>query len=469
MSELVPILIIADQTEERIAYRQLFARDQFRIFLCASVAEGLVCLNERTYACILCDLENPEKDAMQLTQVLRSDPRLNRIPLLFTSCRGISQHLCQNCFDCGLYDCLDKPFDLQLLRRKMRVFASLFMQRQKVEQQRSLLEAVLANTHEGVAVYDAQGEFHYRNAIWEVLCEADPAAVAEEVKLLRCALLEGRSDSVDLELSCRILCLRLRALSGEFAEGKVVATICDVTAERLQERRMRARQQELEMFAHVASHDLRAPLRHLTAFTEILSSQLNDPGPQVASTLNTIQAATHRLRGLVDCLQQYAEAGRPSKSVRLVSLEQVVRETWETLSRPEATLHLQGPLPSVFGSPSGLGQLLQNLLQNALKFVSSGRIPEVWIWSTSSREGVTLHVRDNGIGIPMQHRQRIFEVFQRLHGREVYAGDGIGLSVCQRVMEQHGGSIEVLSDGLTGSTFLLHFPRRVHGGALTGT
>ena len=257
-------------------------------------------------------------------------------------------------------------------------------------------------------------------------------------------------------------------IAGEENE-RVLILAREVTAERLEERRLKARQEELEQFAHVASHDLRTPLRHISAFADILAGELETTSPVVQEALTMISEGVSRMRGLIDCLLAYAEVERVVERATPVALAEVVRQAWRVINSPHGRLQIEEPLPRVEGDPIRLGQLFQNLLENALKFSRPGVEPQIQVSAISGPTGVVIRVRDNGIGIPVQHRQRVFQVFQRLHTRQEYSGNGIGLAICQRVMSQHGGQIEVLSDGHSGATFQLHFPRRYDVSQRTGT
>jgi PAS domain S-box-containing protein len=239
------------------------------------------------------------------------------------------------------------------------------------------------------------------------------------------------------------------------AEGFVVSsTIRDVTDRKRIEAELidRARALErsnadLEQFASVASHDLQAPLRVVAGFVELLrrryEGRLDDEADEfIRMTL----AGVTRMQRLIDDLLAYASVTRSGREEAVpIDTRAIIASVLEALSdeiaRTGATIAFDG-LPTVRSTATQLSQLFQNLIGNAIKF-TGGASPQVRIWA--EREGAfwRLSVQDNGIGIDPEQRERIFEMFQRLHTAEEFSGTGIGLAICKRVVESHGGDIGV--------------------------
>lgn len=467
MPDRVPILILDDPPGALSGFREQLCGERYRVELLHSLGEARRALLRQPYACVLSNLET---NGSALAKMLQAHPELREVPILFVTDDPVASEALEQSCQLGPYDFISGPLDATLLRRKLRMFSLLFQQRHAIDRQKSLLEAVLTSSHEGVAVWGEDAALpEYVNERWRHLF-ANPQESTPTLQSLRQQVLEGHQPAEqDLEQSesGRIVHLNARLLPGE--NERVLILAREVTAERLEKRRLQTRQEELEQFAHVASHDLRTPLRHISAFADILAGELESPSPVVQEALTMIGEGVNRMRGLIDCLLAYAEVERVVERGTPVSLTEVVRQAWRVINSPYGQLQIEEPLPRVEGDPIRLGQLFQNLIENALKFARPGVEPQIQVGAVSGPAGTVIRVRDNGIGIPVQHRQRIFQVFQRLHTRQEYSGNGIGLAICQRVMTQHGGQIEVLSDGHSGATFQLHFPRRYDVSQRTGT
>lgn len=216
---------------------------------------------------------------------------------------------------------------------------------------------------------------------------------------------------------------------------------------------------ELEAFSYSLSHDLRAPLRALSGYATVL---IEDFGPQLDSTarayMERIQRAGLRLDQLIVDVLSYHRVGREAVQLTPLELQPLIEDIIahrEQLQPPRAGIQIASPLPAVIAHESLLMQCLSNLLENAVKFVRVGTTPAVEIFATQRGGIVRLHVRDNGIGVPPEHAQRIFGMFERLHTESTYPGTGIGLAIVQRAVERMGGRAGVESDGANGATFWL--------------
>nr|WP_237427138.1 PAS domain S-box protein [Deinococcus xianganensis] len=220
--------------------------------------------------------------------------------------------------------------------------------------------------------------------------------------------------------------------------------------------------QDLEQFAYVASHDLQEPLRTVGSYTELLARRYQGQlDPRADQYLHFMQDAVDRMRSLIQDLLGFARLSRADLTLTPVALDTLLRGVQQnvrgTLDADGSSLTWDTP-DQVMGQASLLTQLLTNLVSNGLKFHRPGEAAHVQV--TSRREGDMIHVqvRDNGIGIAPEYHARIFEIFQRLHRRETYAGNGMGLAICRKITEHHGGRIWLDSTPDQGSTFHLTLP-----------
>jgi PAS domain S-box-containing protein len=258
--------------------------------------------------------------------------------------------------------------------------------------------------------------------------------------------------------------------SWQSTQGKVfIGLLRDITDRKRAERLLEAKadelsrsNEELEQFAYVASHDLQEPLRMVSNYTQLLARRYRDHLDEDADEfIDFAVDGAKRMQALIHDLLQYARLGTRGKEFRPVSGATVVDDALANLAgaidEAGATIEV-GPLPMLTCDGSQLAQVFQNLVGNAIKFRRPDTVPAVRIWAVDGDDGWTLSVADNGIGIEPRFFDRIFQMFQRLHGRAEYPGTGIGLALCKKIVERHGGRIRVSSEFGTGTTFSFTIP-----------
>lgn len=219
---------------------------------------------------------------------------------------------------------------------------------------------------------------------------------------------------------------------------------------------------DLEQFAYVASHDLQEPLRMISSYVQLLARRYGGKlDAEADKFIGYAVDGAKRMQVLISDLLAYSRVGSKSKVFDAVELDQVLDHTLHNLQialQESGVALTRDPLPRVLGDSVQLGQLFQNLIGNALKF-RAGHPLQIHVGAQSRENEWALSVRDNGIGIDPRYFDRIFTIFQRLHSREKYPGTGIGLAVCKRIVERHGGRIWVESVEGEGSTFYFTIPK----------
>jgi PAS domain S-box-containing protein len=225
--------------------------------------------------------------------------------------------------------------------------------------------------------------------------------------------------------------------------------------------RLEKSNRELEQFAFMASHDLQEPLRKIEMFGDMLLERSSDLQDNERNYLDRMRNAASRMRAMIEGLLQIsrvATQGKPFVQVDLSGItSEVLSDFEEQIQRSGGKVEVEA-LPVVTGDPLQLRQLMQNLIGNALKYRQSGKPPQVRIYASHFYEKVQICVEDKGIGFPTEDADRIFEPFQRLVGRNEYEGSGIGLAICRRIVERHGGEIAAISEPGQGTTFIVTLP-----------
>ena len=333
-------------------------------------------------------------------------------------------------------------------------------------------EAFLAEEHADIVVLDlglgdAQGVVAIRRA--HAAAPGVPLVVltgTDDLGLATQALQEGAQDYlIKGEIEARALS---RALRYAVERNNLETSLQRISTEQLRSNR------ELEDFAGIASHDLQEPLRKIRAFGERLaehSGHLLDA--ESTDYLERIRSAATRMQSLVLDLLEFASITGTPRQVQLVDLdtlmEGVLLDVDERVRATDAHIEA-GPLPTVLIDPRRVSQVLQNLVANALKFQRIGEVPVVRISAKLSPAGGRsrrrhgepswweITVEDEGIGFDEASTERLFQPFERLHQRDAYGGTGMGLAICRRIIEGHGGTITAFSPGATGSRFVFTLP-----------
>jgi signal transduction histidine kinase len=251
------------------------------------------------------------------------------------------------------------------------------------------------------------------------------------------------------------------------AQAIAARQAADLDAQAAELRRSNA---ELEQFAYVASHDLQEPLRKVASFCQLLEKRYRDKlDEQGVKYIEFAVDGAKRMQILINDLLTFSRVGRASDVRVTVPLDQpldaaatalsaVIEETGAVIERP-------GALPEVMGDPTLLGMLWQNLIGNAIKFRAADRTPVIRITAEGQpRGGWQIGVADNGIGVPAEFAEKIFIIFQRLHGRDAYPGTGIGLALCKRIVEQHGGEMFLDTTYSGGTRIYFTLPAPAPGG-----
>ena len=368
---------------------------------------------------ILLDIMMPEMNGYEVCQHLKLEAKTREIPVIFISAKDeVFDKV--NAFAVGGVDYISKPFQFEEVLARIESHLSLRNLQKQLKEQNVLL----------------QEEITSRLAVEKTLQEKN-LILQQEISTRR---------AVEKALQEQNLVLQQEISNRQRAESALLKSNQELARSNA----------ELEQFAYVASHDLQAPLATIASYAQLLEKRYKDQLDSKASKFidNIVHGCT-RMQTLIDDLLEYSRVGRSRKPFQLTDCNHAVEQALANLQgaiRQTQAVVTYSELPAVMGDISQLVQLFQNLVGNSIKYRHDAP-PVVHITACKQEKDWLFSVSDNGIGIATQHQARIFQIFQRLHTQKEYSGTGIGLAICQKIVERHGGSIWVESKPGQGSTF----------------
>lgn len=251
----------------------------------------------------------------------------------------------------------------------------------------------------------------------------------------------------------------------------LLATVNAYLRARRAEDELRKSNEELRWFAYRAGHDLNEPLRTLTAYAQLLKRRLGkDADPETLTLLDFIDSGSTKMRSFVDGLLEYSQASTAQDRHGAVDCETMLDRVLAGLDsalRESGAVVTRDPLPAIVASEQ-MEYVFQNLIANAIKYRKPDVRPEVHVSARRHGNSWVFSVTDNGIGIPEQYQNRIFDIFWRMHGNAI-PGNGIGLALARKIVQGHGGAIRVESQEGCGSTFLVTIPDPIGSSDATAT
>jgi len=368
---------------------------------------------------ILLDIMMPEMNGYEVCQHLKLEPKTREIPVIFISAKDELFDKV-NAFAVGGVDYISKPFQFEEVLARIESHLSLRNLQKQLKEQNVLL----------------QEEITSRLAVEKTLQEKNQI-LQQEISTRR---------AVEKALQDQNLVLQQEISHRQRAESALLKSNQELARSNA----------ELEQFAYVASHDLQAPLATIASYAQLLEKRYKDQLDSQATKFigNIVQGCT-RMQTLIDDLLEYSRVGRSQKPFQMTDCNHAVEQALANLQgaiRKTQAVVTYSELPAVMGDISQLVQLFQNLVGNSIKYRHDAP-PVVHITACKQEKDWLISVSDNGIGIATQHQERIFQIFQRLHTQKEYSGTGIGLAICQKIVERHGGYIWVESKAGQGSTF----------------
>jgi signal transduction histidine kinase len=409
----IKILVVDDREDNLFSIEAILEKDDYSIVKANSGRAALkILLNEHDFSLILMDVQMPDLNGFETATIIYEREKLRSIPIIFiTAFSNDEDHMFRG-YRMGGVDYIYKPINPELLRAKVGVFVELYRKNLQLQQQeRKLLSANKS----------LQKEIEERKMS------------EEKVHLLNKQLIDNNAH-------------------------------------------LRQMNEELDQFAYMASHDLQEPLRKIQMFSDkIMVKKQHDEESE--RYFSRIISASRRMQSLINNLLDFSRHSVNIADFKKTDLGQLIRDTVHEMEvdieKNQGTVKVS-KMPVIAAVPGLMHQLFQNLLSNAIKFRQKNTPPVIEITSEKMSQeeltnflpegsGVPFHkitVKDNGIGFDSKHNNEIFKVFKRLHSYHEYEGTGVGLSICKKIIEKHGGFIRAESLPGQGSCFIIGLPEK---------
>ncbi|MDB6036965.1 MAG: hypothetical protein JWM99_806 [Verrucomicrobiales bacterium] len=400
------ILIAEDSPTQAQRLEHILQQNGYSVIVAVNGRLALEAAQRRKPTLIISDVVMPEMDGYELCRQIKSDAKLADIPLILVTTLSDPQDVIRG-LECRADNFILKPYDeLYLLNRVRFVLVN-----------RDVRQSDMAGM--GVEIF-FNGRKHF--------------ITADRLQILN-LLLSTYEAAIQRNKELSIAQHGLRDLNSS----------------------LEAANKELEAFSYSVSHDLRAPLRAIDGFSNLLLKKFFTQMPAEAQRLlNTVVSSAKHMSQLIDDLLSFSRLGRQPLSKRPVNISALVRGVVEELRKEQGDRHIEvkiGDLPDCIGDHSLLKQVFINLLSNAFKYTRQKEMADVEV-GFRRQEGESIYfVKDNGAGFDMQYADKLFGVFQRLHGADEFEGNGVGLSIVQRIVHRHGGRIWAEAKVGEGATF----------------
>ncbi len=460
--EQAEILVVEDSPTQAEKLKYILEENGFHVFVAYNGKEALKLLRNHEPTIVISDVIMPEMDGYQLCKKIKNDENLKDTPVILLTALSDTKDVLKG-LECNADNFVTKPYEEKYLISKIRQIlkTSELRKSEKIQP--------------GVEIVFSGQKFlitSERRQILDLLLSTYETAVRQNLELMKARdELNSMNEQLEQKVEERTAALNKEIIEHKLAEDelrKYRGRLEELVEQRTSElkkitRELEHSNAELRQFAYAASHDLQEPLRTIAGFVKLLEKHYKGRLDERADEFIAYAIdGAKRMQELIKDLLEYSRIGtmdrefKPTDSASI--LDKVISNLRVAIKEGGAVV-THDYLPVITADATQLGSVFQNLIGNAIKFhsaeaprvhISAERIEEEWIFS----------VRDNGIGIDKQYAEKIFVVFQRLHTRNVYPGTGIGLAICKKIVERHGGRIWVESEPGKGSTFYFTVPDR---------
>ena len=405
MGDAIKILIVDDKKENLLSLQVILADRGYQFVEATSGKDALrILLKNQDFAIILMDVQMPLMDGFETAEMIRQSEKLKHVPIIFLTANMNTNEYIFKGYQSGAVDYMIKPLSPEILQAKVMVFTELFRKNQELRKK--------------------EEETHTLN---EMILKANKELASQY------AAIEKHADE------------------------------------------LKKKNMELDAFTYISSHDLQEPLRKIQTFANlIMSNEYANLSEDGKTKFDRILYACNRMRELINSLLTFSRATLVDRRYETVDLNTIINDVKEALH--ENLNDIGATITTDFHDtakiiPFQFVQLMENLIHNAIKFAKTETPLEITIKSRLVNgpdlqiENLSTAVNychisfgDNGIGFEPQHSEKIFGVFQKLHGRDVYEGTGIGLAIVKKIVENHNGHINAIGEPMQGATFNIYIP-----------
>lgn len=409
------ILLVDDREDKRLAMKTIIADLDQNVVQATSGREALRCLMQQDFAVILLDVNMPGMDGFETAHLIRQRKSLEHVPIIFVTGISDTENHVSRGYSLGAVDYILTPVVPEILRAKVSVFVQLFKVTEQVKRQAE----------------------HLRQAHDE---------------------LETRVEQRTAELAIANESLQQEVVERQRVEEEI-RTLNSELEKRVQERTVElvVANQELETFTYSIAHDLRAPLRQIHGYAQILQDEFASALPLDAQIyLKKIEERGRSMGSMVDDLLNLFGIAKENFYLHTTNLNLIVEDIISSIKPEHMNRIIQwnvGRLPTVECNPGLIRQAFTNLLSNAVKYTKFQSPAVIEIGQTRIKDEDVIYVKDNGVGFDMDYMDKLFGLFQRLHTAEEFEGSGIGLALVARIIRRHGGRIWAEGKVNKGATF----------------
>ncbi|MBM3889996.1 MAG: response regulator [Verrucomicrobia bacterium] len=407
----VEILIVEDSTTQRLQLQHVLERHGYRVTVADSGEHALVALQASKPTLVISDINMPGMDGYQLCQKIKATPSLRDVPVILLTTLSAPKDIIRG-LECGADNFIVKPYDEHFLVSRIH----FILANQELRK--------TAGAEMGITVYFGGQKYFITSDRLQIL---NLLLTTYETAVQRNQELNEAREALEVQKQ-------------ELARSNA----------------------ELQQFAYVASHDLQEPLRMITSYLDLLEGRYKGKLDESADDfIHFAVDGARRMSRLINDLLTYARVDTHGKPLVPTDGDRALEAALANLQIAIAEAHAavtHDPMPTVKADEGQLVQLFQNLIGNGIKFHKKTEPPHVHVAAGRSGNEWTFSVRDNGIGIVAAQIPRMFQIFQRLHTRDEYPGTGIGLAVCKKIVERHGGRIWLESEAGRGTTFFFSLP-----------
>jgi signal transduction histidine kinase len=406
----IKILLVDDNENNLLSMESIFSKDNYRITRANSGREALkILLKECDFTLILMDVEMPDLNGFDTAALIYQREKLQHIPIIFITANSYGDENIFKAYKAGAVDYIYKPIQPDLLRAKVSVYIELFKKNHQLLEQEQKLKAI--------------------------------------------------NKSLELEVKDRIA-----------SEEKVN----DLNKQLLKNiEQLESTNKELDQFAFIASHDLQEPLRKIKTFSDRIVSKYSDKLDEDGKLyIEKMQNSCERMQNLINDILAFSKIAGVKNSLVFSDLNKILEEVLADMDmqiQEKNARIIIDPLPSLFVYPALIKPLFENLINNAIKYSQKNTAPVIRITSNnetlenfpdsiSVKKYCRINIEDNGIGFEQKYAEQIFKMFKRLHGNSEYAGTGIGLAICKKIVEEHHGYISAKSTIDKGTIFTVSLP-----------